>query len=259
MRSMPVDDSALESVFWRLFTNSEHFTWQLAPAPPFASVDWARSKMLSDALLRTDADVVVMQDGDMGVPAEDYDYLAAKALELDAVVGSLLCKRGGGGMCGLVDLHAKFGSPISLYSDAEAELGEGEYNGAAFTAYPRSVLERLASVLPWTVPHGTRVDDPEACRDQGFWPFFYPELRQAELVWTPGRDEVGLRRCNGAAVYVTEDRAFCDVTRGRTPPLVPVHRQLGEHGERIWLSLKPRVAHWGSHPWYPHEAGKRPG
>ena len=214
-------------------------------------MDWARSKLMTDCLRKTDASVFVMQDGDMGVPLDDYDHLAAYALEHDVVCGSVLCKRGGG-TCGIVDLANHFAEPgslsIDMYSDQQAELGPDEYNGAALTAYPRTVLERLSKVLPWAVPHGTDPQRIDHVDEHGFWPFFMPELRPTPMAWQPDN-------CNGTAIYMTEDRAFCDLCRGTLPPVVPREERQGDHvHEKIFISLKPNVGHWGSIAWYPHMA-----
>jgi hypothetical protein len=261
MRTMDVEDAATESALWRLVNKKGRLRWTLSPSPPLASVDWARSKALSDALQWTDAAVFVMQDGDMGVDLDDYEHLAIRALELHdgigGILGSMLCKRGGGGMCGIVNLPAHFAKEegsltVDLYSDQQAELTAHEYNGAALTAYPRAVLERLTTVLPWVVPHGTPPDNPDACREHGFWPFFLPELRAADLAWNPGNDA-------GTAVYMTEDRAFCDFARGVQPVIAPPpdERRREYPIEHVWISLKPRVGHWGAYRWLPHMAFAR--
>jgi hypothetical protein len=256
MRTMDVEDAAVEAALWRLVSKSDRFRWTLAPSPPLASVDWARSKLLSDCLRRTDADVFIMQDGDMGVELADYEHLCERALAgndgTGVIMGSMLCKRGGGGMCGTVDLARHFAEPgsltVKMYSDQQAEIERGEYNGAALTAYPRAVLERLAAVLPWAVPHGTPTDNAEACEEHGYWPFFMPELRPVDLAWAPDKH-------GGTVVYMTEDRAFCDIARGVLPPVSEPEERRRDHPiEHIWISLKPCVSHWGSFKWLPHMA-----
>jgi hypothetical protein len=254
MRCMYVDDAATEAAVWRLVPRkSGRFRWTLAPSPPLASVDWARSKLLSDCLRKTEAEVFVMQDGDMGVNLHDYEHLAAHALDRGdgVIMGSMLCKRGGGGFCGIVDLVGHFGDKetdtFPIHADLQAKLDDHEYNGAALTAYPRKVLERIAAELPWAIPHGTNPDNAEHCETDGFWPFFMPELRPAQLAFSPPS-------CKGSVVYMTEDRAFCDVARGRLPPIFSAEGRQGEHREQIWISLKPKVAHWGSFGWLPEHA-----
>lgn len=223
MRSMGTEDPAIESMWWRLYNTSKRFTWALAPAPPFATVAWARSKALSDALRLSDADVLLHVDGDMVLPAEHYEYLCATALERDAVVSGLLCKRGGGSLCQLVDWEGRYrGGKIPLYSDKLLDLDDGEYTGAAPNAFPRTVLERLAQHLPWCRgAHGVTLKHSEA---QGFWPFFQDPIEQ---------DEDGFYQ-------MTEDRWFCRFARA--------------HGEKVYLTLKVRCGHVGQKVYYPEDA-----
>lgn len=225
-------DPPAERAKWRTVYEGpdDRFDWSAGPDAALATVSFARSKLLSDCLRKSDADVILMQDADMGVDLTSYEVLAAKAMELDAIVGTPLCKRGGGGFCNWVhwERHCptdpEQGVRLDFGGDICFELGDDEYTGAAFTAYPRTVLERIIAELqlPWVRGlHGTAAN---ASQEYGCWMFMPDYLEE---------DEHG-------QVFVTEDRGMCRLVR--------------QAGEKVYLYMKPRVGHYGPAPWYPENA-----
>ena len=217
MRSTGVDSECLESVSARLALPSKDFTWKLAPAPPLATVAWARSKLLTDCVVQTDGEVFLMWDGDMAVAPHSATYLCKLALEEDAIVSTIVSKRAL--RHGWINKLQVDRYPVVLGSDGVLQLGEGEYTGAALTAYPRSVLERLARHLPFVQPHGCTRQTPRT----GFWPFFIDALVE---------EEDGVK-------WLTEDRSFCDFAR--------------KMGERVLVALAPTVRHLGKYGFTPSD------
>lgn len=214
VRQIVLTDPAYECSLWRSGTESDEFAYTIMPAPPLATVSWARSKVMSHFLKDTQADVLIMMDSDMSAEMHEFDKLAKEALDRDAVVGSLLCKRvAGRGWCNwFAD-----GEPRQAYSDTVEELGPKDYMGAAFTAYPRSVMLRIASQIPYL-------------EKKKMWAFFVDKI--VELV-----DED-----TGKSYYdlLTEDRVFCDVVRAC--------------GEKLFCDMSLAVQHWGFFGFRPHHA-----
>jgi hypothetical protein len=185
MRTQGWTDHTVDSFLQHIMGRSKH-VWGLCPTPADVDVARARSGVATNFTMEMlDYDPLIMIDYDVSwsTKSGDLDYLAEKCLELDAIVGAVVCKkeyRKGFG-CRFND-----GLPHELYTDEIVELGPHSYMGGAFTAYPRSLFTALQKVTP-------------CCKPQQFWPFFLPCIVKNPIVDT--------------YEYLSEDWSICEYAR----------------------------------------------
>lgn len=140
-----------------------------------ALIDRARSSV-AEGFLKSNMDVLVMVDHDLSWEAGDMLRIARKAHELQGIVGAAVSKRNRGE--GIASVITEPGS----WQVGTDRIVNASYVGSAFTAFPRKVVEAVASSMRNTV--------------QGFRPMFIPDTSifkdNPSLDW-----------------YESEDWAFC--------------------------------------------------
>jgi hypothetical protein len=154
-----VNDRTFAS-FLRDRARDQKYMWSVCVHSGDGAVDRQRSQLLTK-FLEGPSDVLVMADHDIVWQVGDITYLAEVAHERQAVVGALVSKKNvrEGWGCRLVD-----GKPHEIGSSEVVELEEDAYTGGALMAVAKSVLVRLARVLPKVPPD--------------FYPFCIPQLKK---------------------------------------------------------------------------------
>jgi hypothetical protein len=173
-----------------------------------ALISRARSTAAS-IFLRSECDVLVMIDHDLGWQPGDLQRLIAGARHTRGVVGGLYPKRTfGKGFASRILEEGAHAIPSNV-------LVEAEYVSTGFFAVHREVVEGVAATMPLT--------------NGDFWPLFLPMLSPP--------------RADGRPEYLSEDWAFCERARNLGFPLyldlAPVLTHTGRHTYRLIDSVVP--------------------
>ena len=150
----PVTDSCFtRDLITHLKDSDDSYEMHVGACYNDALIDRARSTV-SEAFLKSGMDILVMVDHDLSWEQGDILRIARKAHELQAIVGAAVSKRNRGE--GIASVITEKGS----WQIGTDRLVEASFVGAAFTAFPRKIVESVANTFRPTT--------------QGFRPMFIP-------------------------------------------------------------------------------------
>lgn len=170
-----------------------------------------RSVVLSEFYYKCKDDVLITIDHDISWRPGDAVAIAERALENDAIVGGLYCKRafgqGWGSRIGANKEPLKFNIPSNEVLDAI-------YVASGFMAIPRVVIRKM-------------LEDPEKAMLKKCWDskFEYWDFYHTMSIPHPTRPEL--------MEYISEDWAFCERAK--------------KFGVKCLIDLRPVLLHWGEH------------
>lgn len=224
-----------QSLVQELFLAARHQDMELFYALVTDDALISRSRSRSVArFLKTGADVLFFLDHDIEWRTGDLVATAAKAAEVNGVVGGIYSYRVFG--AGYASRPKQGGSP---FKPGEDRLIPAEYVAGGFTAYSKQAIERTISLLD---PQSSEFDPnlSRECRlrcceadigEDDYWPLFAPLVVPSTV--TPGK-----------FTYLPEDWSGS-------------HR-FAEAGVPQFLWAKPVLRHWGRYPFSQQDgAGRR--
>lgn len=168
------------------------------------------------------ADVLVMVDGDVEWSSGAVQLIAQRAYQEEAIVGAIVPKRNTGKGCAIAfnrEFNERFkAGEETITIGKPGVIKDVEWLGAAFTAYPKPLFQRLIdqNIVPMV--------------SQGFYPFFmetyieYPEPKNY--------------------FHLSEDWYLVHLAR--------------KVGIPVWAETALTVRHWGEYPYTVEDAWNKP-